>query len=78
MGGNHNKYKVGEKMKLSVKKLNLLLANRVMSIEKLSKESEVSKVTLSRMKAGTQEPRPQTLGKIARALGVKVEDLLED
>lgn len=65
-------------MKLSVKKLNLLLANRVMSIEKLSKESEVSKVTLSRMKAGTQEPRPQTLGKIARALGCKVEDLLED
>lgn len=65
-------------MKLSVKKLNLLLANRVMSIEKLSKESEVSKVTLSRMKAGAQEPRPQTLGKIARALGCKVEDLLED
>lgn len=65
-------------MKLSVKKLNLLLANQVMPIEELSKKSEVSRITIARMKAGTQEPRPQTLGKIARALGVKVEDLLED
>lgn len=65
-------------MKLSVKKLNLLLANKVMPIEELSKESGVSRVTIARMRAGIQEPRPQTLGKIARALGVKVEDLLED
>lgn len=65
-------------MKLSVKKLKLLLANNVMTTEELSKKSEVSQVTIARMKAGTQEPRPQTLGKIARALGVKVEDLLED
>ncbi len=65
-------------MKLSVKKLNLLLANQVMPIEELSKKSGVSRQTLARMKAGTQEPRPQTIGKIARALGVKVEDLLED
>lgn len=65
-------------MKLSARKLNLLLANKVMPMEELVKESGVSRVTLARMKAGTQEPRPQTLGKIARALGVKVEDLLED
>lgn len=65
-------------MKLSVKKLDLLLANQVMPIEELSKKSKVSRITIARMKAGTQEPRPQTIGKIARALGVKVEDLLED
>lgn len=60
------------------KKLILAIANCGLSAAELSKESGVSQVTIARMKAGTQVPRPQTLGKVARALGVKVEDLLEE
>lgn len=59
-------------------KLTLAIANCGFSALELSKESGVSQVTIARIKAGTQVPRPQTLGKIARALGVRVEDLLEE
>lgn len=65
-------------LKVDSNKLILTIANKGYSAVELSKESGVNQVTISRIKAGTQEPRPQTLGKIARALEVKVEDLLED
>ena len=65
-------------MKLSIKKLNLIMAEKTIPVKEVLEKAEISNATFSRMKAGTQEPRPQTLGKIARALGVKVEDLLED
>lgn len=68
----------GEKMKLSVEKMDILLANNVMPIQKLSEVSSVSKVTIARMRSGKQEPRPQTLGKICKALGCNAEDLLEE
>lgn len=63
-------------MNISIEKLNLLLANNVMPMAKLSELSGISCVTLTRIKSGKQKPRPQTLGKIAKALGVKVEDLV--
>lgn len=65
-------------LKVDNTKLMIAIANKGCSAVELSKESGVNQVTITRMKAGTQQPRPQTLGKIARALGVKVEDLLED
>lgn len=65
-------------LKVDGNKLILAIANKGYSAVELSKESGVNQVTIARMKAGIQEPRPQTLGKIARALGCKVEDLLED
>lgn len=65
-------------LKVDSDKLVIAIANCGYSAVRLSEKSGVNQVTIARIKAGTQQPRPQTLGKIARALGCKVEDLLED
>lgn len=57
-------------------KINLLLANKCMSINELAAASGVDKVTISRIRNGSQRPRPKTLGKIARALETNVENLI--
>lgn len=61
---------------INSQKLIIAIANAGYTATELSKVSGVSQVTLARFKAGTQKARPQTLGKIARALNVKVEDLI--
>lgn len=73
-----NVLKGGEKVRIDTKKYNLLLANRSMSVKELASLSRVNEVTLCRIKNGTQVARPQTLGKIAKALNCKVEDFIED
>ncbi|WP_167955619.1 helix-turn-helix domain-containing protein [Anaerosporobacter faecicola] len=65
-------------MKIDITKLMLLIANKGLSSTELSKLSGISTVTLCRIKNGSQVARPQTLGKIAMALGCKVEDFIED
>lgn len=57
-------------------KLIIAIANAGYTATELSKVSGISQVTLARFKAGTQKARPQTLGKLAKALNVKVEDLI--
>lgn len=63
-------------MKIDIRKLDIALANVKMPIVKLSEKSGVSRITISRYRAGTQKARPQSIGKLATALGVKVEDLI--
>jgi transcriptional regulator with XRE-family HTH domain len=53
------------------------MANACMTIGELSKKSGVSKTALSNYTTGKSNPKPATLGKIARALNVEVEDLIE-
>ncbi|WP_313132816.1 helix-turn-helix domain-containing protein [Anaerocolumna sp.] len=65
-------------MKLNIKNLDLALANACLSVNELSKLSGVNITTLSRIRKGTQEPMPKTIGKLARALKCKTEDLIED
>ena len=65
-------------MKIDNKKLDLLMAEKCLTSEKLSKITGVSQVTIARMKNGTQKPRPITIGKIAKALEIKPEELIED
>ncbi|HHW57957.1 MAG TPA: helix-turn-helix transcriptional regulator [Clostridia bacterium] len=54
------------------------MAEKCLTSEKLSKITGVSQVTIARMKNGSQKPRPITIGKIAKALGIKPEELIED
>lgn len=63
-------------LQIDTKKLIISIANKGLSATELAELSGVSRVTLARLKAGTQQARPQTLGKLAKALGVKVEDLI--
>ncbi len=65
-------------MIIDTKKYNLLLANNSMSVKELSELSGVAEVTLCRIRSGVQVARPQTLGKIAKALNCKVEDFIND
>ncbi len=65
-------------MNFSVKKFYIQLAKNELTITDLITLSGVSQKTLSSAKCGTQNPSPKTVGKLARALKCKVEDLLED
>jgi len=64
-------------MKIDNQKLDIIMAQKCLSSEKLSQVVNVSQVTIARIRNGSQKPRPITIGKIAKALGVKVEDLIE-
>lgn len=59
-------------------KLTIKIAECGYSAVELAKESGVARVTIARFKAGTQKARPQTIGKLAKALNCKVEDLIKE
>lgn len=63
-------------MKIDTHKLAIEMARNCLSFENLSKGAGISRTTLQRIKSGKQIARPQTIGKLAKALEVKVEDLL--
>lgn len=65
-------------MKIDTHKLSIEIARNCFSSEELSKNAGISRVTLQRLKSGKQVARPQTIGKLAKALEVKVEDLLTE
>lgn len=69
--------KGGDKMKINRTKLTLAMANACMSINDLAKKSKVSRVSIGRFLNGKTEPKPATVGKLAKALNVKVENLIE-
>lgn len=60
-------------MNISIKKLNLAMANACISTEELSAKAKVNYATLTHIKRG-KRAYPATIGKIARALGVPVEE----
>lgn len=65
-------------MKIDKMKLDLAMANKAYSAKELSKKSGVSQVTIVRITKGTQNARPETVGKIALALGVDVTEIIEN
>lgn len=64
-------------MKVSKKKFDVVIANACLTLGALANKTGVSITTLTRIRSGQQQPRPVTIGKIAKALNVKVEDLVE-
>ncbi|MBO5245107.1 MAG: helix-turn-helix transcriptional regulator [Selenomonadales bacterium] len=64
-------------MKIDKMKLDLLMADKMYSLKELSKQSGVSQVTVIQITRGRREARPETVGKIARALDVRVVDIIE-
>ena len=63
-------------MKIDNKKIDIAMADACLTMSELSKQSGVNIVTLTRLRKGTQETRPKTVGKIAKALDVSVEDII--
>ncbi len=62
-------------MKYSKEKINWLRIESGLSLSKLAKKAEISKATISRILNNEVEARPDTIGKIAKALDVEVKEL---
>jgi transcriptional regulator with XRE-family HTH domain len=65
-------------MKIDKQKLAIAMGNSCITFNELSIKSGVSRITIGKFLSGKVVPRPATIGKIAKALNVKVEDLIEN
>ena len=64
-------------MKANRERLEMAMARACMSMPELARLADMPRPTLNGVFSG-RNVRPATLGKVARALGVQVEDLLEE
>ena len=65
-------------MSINVEKLKSLIFNNGFTYTELSQASGVSRGSISRIINNDFKGRPSTIGKIAKVLNVKVEDLLQE
>lgn len=63
-------------MKIDSTKVELALANECILMKELCQRAEITPISLKRILAGTVNPRPATVGKIARALNVNVQEII--
>lgn len=63
-------------MKIDNNKLAIAMANECILCKDLCKKAGIAEVTLRQIKAGTRNPKPSTIGKIAKALNVKVQEII--
>ncbi|WP_244095668.1 helix-turn-helix domain-containing protein [Enterocloster clostridioformis] len=64
-------------MRANQKKLQIAMAQACMNTEDVQKVSELPRPTLNNVITG-RNVRPGTLGRVAKALGCKVTEILED
>lgn len=64
-------------MKINKQKLQLAMANACLNMDDLAALAEVSRVSISKYLSGVRNPKPKTIGKIAKALNVPVEYLID-
>lgn len=64
-------------MKIDKMKVDIAMANKGFSAKELSEKCGISQITITRLKKGVQKARPETVGKIAKALDVQVENLID-
>lgn len=64
-------------MKINKQKLQLAMANACLNMDDLAAQAEVSRVSISKYLSGLRNPKPKTIGKIAKALNVPVENLID-
>ena len=62
---------------ITVKRLITLRMRKGLSQRALARLSKISQVTIARIETGVYDPRLSTLRKLAKALKVKVRDLVE-
>ena len=64
-------------MKIDKMKIDVAMANKGYSAKEFSEKCGVSQITIARLKRGVQKARRETIGKIAKALNVPVENLID-
>ena len=65
-------------MRIDIRKLDMLIAKKCLTLEELSLLSNLSKASITKLRNGERQARLSTIGKIAKALGVDVTEILED
>ena len=65
-------------MMISIRALESAMANARIIDKDLCAMADVSKPSLAQIKSGKRNPKPATIGKLAHALGVHVEDLVSN
>lgn len=65
-------------MTLDKRKTQIAMARNVLSTRELCKKAGIHNSTLARILSEHQTPTPQTIGKIASALGVPVESIIKE
>ncbi len=63
-------------IQIDIHKLMLERANQGLSASELAVKAGLGRQTVSRIEKGEAEPRIATIGKLAKALGKKVEDFV--
>ena len=63
-------------MKIDNDKLYVAMANEGLLLKELCQKAEIAEVTLRQIRTGVRNPKPATIGKIARALNVNVEEII--
>ncbi len=58
-------------------RLKLLRQRKALTQQQLAEKAGVNRATIARLEGGTDEPFPTTVRKLADALGVDPEDLME-
>jgi transcriptional regulator with XRE-family HTH domain len=64
-------------MKLNTRQLQIRMAEKVMTTKDLASKSGLSRFFIGDCLKGNTNPKPATVGKIARALDVPIQELIE-
>lgn len=63
-------------MKIDNRKFELALANECILLKDVCKRADLTPISLKRILSGSTNPRPATVGKIAKALNVDVKEII--
>lgn len=63
-------------MRANILNIKIVMAKECLSVHDICKNSQLPKTTLNNVMSG-RSVRPATLGRVARALGVDVSDIME-
>lgn len=70
--------KEGEKVKLNYQKLEIAMANACMNKGDLANAVGISRISVGAYFSGRRNPSGKTIGKIAKALNVPVNDIIDE
>jgi len=62
---------------VKLSRLKLLRERKALTQAELAERAGISRITVARLEAGVDEPRPATTRKLAAALGVEPEALMD-
>ena len=65
-------------MKINPMKLEIAIANSGLTMKEIQRQGRLSNITITRARNAPEKLNLFTVGKLARALGVDVEELVEE